>query len=184
MIKNLRYYRELHKMTRKELAEMFGLTEKKLYYYERTTSKSEPKLDVITKLADFFGITVDELIGRTDAYSAKPLCSKIDLAKLGQRLRERREELNLSLKETAERSDITSAYLSFIECGKKTPNVDVFARLLNTLNMSADAALLDSLTAAQDEKSSYLQYKLIGLDPERRLMALRAFECFIEGLKQ
>ena len=70
MIKNLRYYRELHKMTRKELAEMFGLTEKKLYYYERTTSKSEPKLDVITKLADFFGITVDELIGRTDAYSA------------------------------------------------------------------------------------------------------------------
>ena len=28
MIKNLRYYRELHKMTRKELAEMFGLTEK------------------------------------------------------------------------------------------------------------------------------------------------------------
>ena len=99
-------------------------------------------------------------------------------------MRERREELNLSMKETAERSDITSAYLSFIECGKKTPNVDVFARLLNTLNMSADAALLDSLTAAQDEKSSYLQYKLIGLDPERRLMALRAFECFIEGLKQ
>lgn len=46
MIKNLRYYRELHKMTRKELAEMFGLTEKKLYYYERTTSKSEPKLEL------------------------------------------------------------------------------------------------------------------------------------------
>ena len=50
--------------------------------------------------------------------------------------------------------------------------------------MSADAALMDSVAGAQEEKASYVQYLLSTLPPALRLAALRNMELFIETFRE
>lgn len=69
---NLRMYRESFGLTRKQLAEAISGTaikENQIYSYEREENGSEPSLEVLLALADFFEITVDELLGRTSGPS-------------------------------------------------------------------------------------------------------------------
>lgn len=60
---NLRYFRELHKFTQQELASKLCM----LYQqYQRYESQQRPlPLSVAIQLADLYGITLDELVGRT-----------------------------------------------------------------------------------------------------------------------
>ena len=60
--KNLRILREAEKLKQNEFAEKIGVTQRKVSYWE--TEKVEPSLADLWKIADFFGISVDELIGR------------------------------------------------------------------------------------------------------------------------
>ena len=61
---NLRALREAEKMKQSDLARVLGITQRKLSYLE--TGKVEPNLEDLWKIADYLGLTVDELIGRTD----------------------------------------------------------------------------------------------------------------------
>jgi len=51
-------------ISQKLLAETIGLSERGIQNYERGTNK--PTSDILVKLADFFGVTVDYLVGRTN----------------------------------------------------------------------------------------------------------------------
>ena len=61
--KNLRTLREMENLKQSELAERLGVTQRKVSYWE--TEKVEPCLADLWKIADFFNISVDELIGRS-----------------------------------------------------------------------------------------------------------------------
>ena len=60
----LRELRKLKGVTQKNVAESIGLSERAYQYYE--LEKKEPTLGNINKLADFFDVSVDYLIGRSD----------------------------------------------------------------------------------------------------------------------
>ena len=60
---NLRFMRESEKLTQTELAQKIGVTQRKISYWE--SGKIEPDIYGLWKLADYFGTTIDELIGRT-----------------------------------------------------------------------------------------------------------------------
>jgi len=60
----LRELRKLKKVTQKQVAESIGLSERAYQHYE--LDEREPTLGNINKLADFFGVTTDYLLGRTD----------------------------------------------------------------------------------------------------------------------
>ena len=60
---NVRILRESEKLKQSELAQKLGVTQRKVSYWE--TGKIEPNLEDLWKLADLFGVSVDELIGRT-----------------------------------------------------------------------------------------------------------------------
>ena len=60
--KNLRSLREMENLKQSELAEKLGVTQRKVSYWE--TEKVEPSLADLWKIADFFNLSVDELIGR------------------------------------------------------------------------------------------------------------------------
>lgn len=62
-IKDLRNERNL---TLKAVALAVGLTRNAIANYEANTR--EPSLDVLKKLCDFFDVSADYLIGRTDGY--------------------------------------------------------------------------------------------------------------------
>ncbi|WP_058301287.1 helix-turn-helix domain-containing protein [Gorillibacterium timonense] len=60
-IARLRAEKEL---TQGELAEKVSISRASLSHYEN--DRREPDLDVLAKLADFFGVTLDFLMGRTN----------------------------------------------------------------------------------------------------------------------
>lgn len=51
-------------LTQREVAIYCGLTEKAYQNYELTTR--EPKLKILLRIADFFDVSIDYLVGRTD----------------------------------------------------------------------------------------------------------------------
>ncbi len=62
---NLKKIREERKLTKKEVCENTGISERAYLTYE--FGEREPKISVIEKLADFYGVTTDYLLGREPA---------------------------------------------------------------------------------------------------------------------
>ena len=62
--KRLRYLREKKKLSQLELAKKLNMPNQNISNYEREFR--QPDYDTLNKLADFFGVTVDYLLGRSD----------------------------------------------------------------------------------------------------------------------
>lgn len=60
----LRELRKLRGLTQKELAEAIGASERGIQNYEISSRK--PTYDVLLALANYFDVSVDYLMGRTD----------------------------------------------------------------------------------------------------------------------
>ena len=60
----LKELRKSKGLTQKSLGEIIGLSERGIQNYELGNNK--PTSDVLSNLADYFGITVDYLLGRTN----------------------------------------------------------------------------------------------------------------------
>ena len=58
----LKYQREVNGYTQKQVAMATGVSQPKLSYYE--SGRNLPLIDDCIRLADFYGITLDELVGR------------------------------------------------------------------------------------------------------------------------
>ncbi len=56
--------REKHAMTQEELSAKLGITRASLSHYEN--NRRAPDYDTITKIAGFFNVSIDYLLGRTD----------------------------------------------------------------------------------------------------------------------
>ena len=61
-------------------------------------------------------------------------CTLATMKNLGERIRELRDEKDLSMRELAKRAEISSAYLSDIEFDKRHPSDDVMHRLADALD--------------------------------------------------
>lgn len=62
--KRIRDLREDNDKTQQEIANYLGMKQPQYYRYE-TGSRDIP-LDILIKLADFYGVSVDYILGRTD----------------------------------------------------------------------------------------------------------------------
>ena len=60
----LQQMRERRRISRGTLAELCGLSKSMISKYER--GEREPTRHVLENLADFFGCTIDDLVGRTN----------------------------------------------------------------------------------------------------------------------
>ncbi len=56
--------RDKYELTQAELAEKLGISRAALSHYEK--NRREPDVQILTKIADYFHVTVDYLIGRTN----------------------------------------------------------------------------------------------------------------------
>lgn len=80
---NLKKLRESKGLTKKQTALELGISERAYITYEY--GEREPKLETLQKLADFYGVTTDYLLGRP---GAKPPESPIDEFAKAERLKE------------------------------------------------------------------------------------------------
>ncbi|SFR12397.1 helix-turn-helix domain-containing protein [Desulfoscipio geothermicus] len=60
----LRYLRKSKNLKREELAAIIGLTPRVITFYE--TGDRDPSLKVLLALADYFDVSLDYLVGRSD----------------------------------------------------------------------------------------------------------------------
>lgn len=60
----LKRFRKLRKVTQKQAAMAAGVTESMYQFYEY--GKSEPTASVLIALADYFDVSLDYLVGRSD----------------------------------------------------------------------------------------------------------------------
>lgn len=61
---NIKTLREQHKMTQQDCANIFGVTLRAWQTYEQGVS--EPKFSVLFKIADYYNVTLDYLLGRAE----------------------------------------------------------------------------------------------------------------------
>ena len=64
LAKRLKELREGRRIYQRELAEILGMSFRGYQNYE--TGQSEPKLETLIALADYYQVSIDYLVGRTD----------------------------------------------------------------------------------------------------------------------
>ncbi|MCQ6562710.1 helix-turn-helix domain-containing protein [Paenibacillus mendelii] len=64
--KQLRQLRKSHEMTQEQLADFLKMAKSTISQYENDIN--EPDLNTLVRIADLFGVSLDELIGRSDPY--------------------------------------------------------------------------------------------------------------------
>ena len=66
----LKYQREINGLSQSELARQTKISQQNISYWERGIK--EPSITFCIRLADFYGITLDELVGRDHGREDKP----------------------------------------------------------------------------------------------------------------
>lgn len=79
--------------------------------------------------------------------------SLINTEELGRAIRRRREELELSLRDVADQTNVSASTLSRIENGTGKPDADNIARLTNWLDMPLERILSRGSESTNDAKA-------------------------------
>lgn len=65
---------------------------------------------------------------------------------LGRRIREERQKLNLTQEKLSESINVSTTYIGQIERGERCPTLDTLIRISNSLGVSIDYLLQESVT--------------------------------------
>lgn len=103
-------------------------------------------------------------------------------ADLGQKIRQVRTAKGYTQQALAQKADIGCVYLSEVERGIKMPSLNVFIKLVEALDVSADYILRDEVTTGSTFIYNELAEQLNALTPRQRKTAadiLKAYICNI-----
>lgn len=100
--------------------------------------------------------------------------------RVGKRFKQARENLGLTQEEFAEKAGFTKNYISRIERGASFPRYDKLIRLLNALEISADAIFCDVVLCSNNYKTSILSEKLLTLDLNVQQRIIQMLELMIQ----
>lgn len=102
---------------------------------------------------------------------------------VGEFVKKRRTELNLTQAELAEKINSDACYISRIETGARKPTIDNLAALSNALNVSSDYLLGLNSNIVLHEQVSEMEKILRSLTDEDRNAAIRIFYEFTSRCK-
>lgn len=99
---------------------------------------------------------------------------------MGDRIREARKEKELTQEQLAELLDMSVESVSHIERGSRLPSMQVFIRLIEVLNVSADYLLRDSISTGQLFGNNALGSKIEQLSPKERIALEALVDTYLE----
>ena len=105
-------------------------------------------------------------------------------ARIGKQIKEYREKIGLTQEQFAEKTGLTTNYISTVERGASFPRCEKLITILNALEVSADAIFCDVLTHSNTYKSSSLSDELSTLSPEAQKRILQIVELMIKQEKE
>lgn len=106
----------------------------------------------------------------------------MDKVTIGVRIREARKNKELTQEMLAEMADIGVMYLGEIERGKKMPSMNVFAKIVNALEVSADYLLRDEVISGKGYVLNEITRKLEPLSPQQRKVITDILDAYIKNL--
>ena len=104
--------------------------------------------------------------------------------RIGKRIKQRREELGLTQEQFAERTGLTTNYISTVERGASFPRCEKLITIINALGVSADAIFCDVVDHPGEYKASLLSSKLAELPADEQKRILRMVDLMIEESKE
>ena len=148
-LKDLRKQRSL---TQSELAEYMCVSKSTIAMYE--IGKNIAEFDKLIKISDFFNVSVDYLLCRTDNVNSDAQC---DFKTLGERIRKRRLDLNITQSELAKKLNYTSrSSINKIEMGAQDVPINKIFDFANALNCSLPFLLGISENNTSNEEAELL----------------------------
>ena len=106
----------------------------------------------------------------------------MDRAAFGKRIKEARNKAHFTQEVLAEKADIAVTYLGEIERGEKTPSLDVLISLAESLEVSCDYLLRDSVASGAVYVDADISRKLSGLTRKQRITAEAILDAYIKSL--
>jgi len=103
----------------------------------------------------------------------------MDNKAVGRRIKEARQEKGLTQEQLAERAGVSPTYISVIERGLKSPQLDTFVPVCNALGVSADTLLTDVVDAAALASSNEIAKLLRDEPPEKQRCLLRMLKAAV-----
>ena len=104
----------------------------------------------------------------------------VDAQKVGRRIQEARKARGLTQAELAQMVDLSTKYISNVECGFKTPKLNTFVAIANALQCDANQLLSDVLDVTTSQESASISRKLQALPVDEHRRLLRVLEVMID----
>ncbi len=107
----------------------------------------------------------------------------MDAQKVGRRIQEARKARGLTQAELSQMVDLSTKYISNIECGFKMPKLNTFVAIANALQCDANLLLSDVLDVTTSQESGLVSRKLLDLPAEEQRRILRVLNVMIDEAK-
>lgn len=104
----------------------------------------------------------------------------MDAQKVGRRIQAVRKARGLTQAELSQMVDLSTKYISNVECGFKTPKLNTFVSIANALQCDANLLLADVLNVTTGQESGLVSKRLLALPPEEQRRILRVLEVMID----
>ena len=101
---------------------------------------------------------------------------------MGDRIKETRRKHHWTQDQLAEKVDVSLEYISEIERGLKTPSMQVFIKLVEVLDVSADYLLRDTVSTRNLYGDKQIGARLERLTPKQRVALMALIDTYIEYL--
>lgn len=134
----IKQLRKENNLTQMELAKRLNMSDAIITMYEN--GKRTPSIEALVKLSQIFNCSVDYLLGIDD--EEKDMPRKTEFKKsLGRRLRNLREQNDMTQDELGEKLNLSSKTISSFETGYNEPDGETLVMLANMYNVSTDYLL-------------------------------------------
>ena len=105
----------------------------------------------------------------------------VNLKEVGARIRQARKERSISQAELAEKLNISVSHMSDIETGRSNFGVDIFMRITEVLQVSADALLRTNVPAGNAVYSAEFEELMKGCSYSEKETMLRVLHIIKDG---
>ena len=103
---------------------------------------------------------------------------------IGSRIRSARQSRGWTQAVLAQKTGLTTKYLSNVECGEKLPKFETFILITYALGVDANSLLVDVLDVSPSIVATKLEQKLVNLPPQRQKRLLHIIDLMIEDAEQ
>jgi transcriptional regulator with XRE-family HTH domain len=104
----------------------------------------------------------------------------MDKLTMGDRIKETRKKCCLTQEQLAEKLDISVEYVSQIERSLKIPSMQIYIKLVEILDVSADYLLRDTVSTGNLYGDKQISSKLERLTPKQRAALEAIIDTYIE----